>query len=35
MRIWDNDENELTKVIKKENNKNLKYDVVDVTDFDQ
>ena len=34
VRIWDNDENELNKVIKKENNKNLKYDVVDVTDFE-
>ena len=34
VRIWDNDENELNKVIKKENNKNLKYDVVDVTNFD-
>ena len=34
MRIWDNDENELNKVIKKENNENLKYDVVDVTDFE-
>ena len=34
VRIWDNDENELDKVIKKENNKNLKYDVVDVTDFE-
>ena len=34
VRIWDNDENELNKVIKKENNENLKYDVVDVTDFD-
>ena len=33
VRIWDNDENELNKVIKKENNENLKYDVVDVTDF--
>ena len=33
-RIWDNDENELNKVIKKENNENLKYDVVDVTDFE-
>ena len=34
VRIWDNDENELNKVIKKENNENLKYDVVDVTDFE-
>ena len=34
VRIWDNDENELNKVIKKENNENLKYDVVDVTNFD-
>ena len=34
VRIWDNDENELNKVIKKENNDNLKYDVVDVTDFE-
>ena len=34
VRIWDNDENQLNKVIKKENNKNLKYDVVDVTDFE-
>ena len=34
VRIWDNDENELNKVIKKENNQNLKYDVVDVTDFE-
>ena len=34
VRIWDNDENELNKVIKKENNKNLEYDVVDVTDFE-
>ena len=34
VRIWDNDENELNTVIKKENNENLKYDVVDVTDFD-
>ena len=34
VRIWDNDKNELNKVIKKENNKNLKYDVVDVTDFE-
>ena len=34
VRIWDNDENELKKVIKKENNENLKYDVVDVTDFE-
>ena len=33
VRIWDNDENELNTVIKKENNENLKYDVVDVTDF--
>ena len=33
VRIWDNDENELNNVIKKENNENLKYDVVDVTDF--
>ena len=34
VRVWDNDENELNKVIKKENNENLKYDVVDVTDFE-
>ena len=34
VRIWDNDENELNKVIKKENNENLKYDVVDITDFE-
>ena len=34
VRIWDNDENELNNVIKKENNENLKYDVVDVTDFE-
>ena len=34
VRIWDNDENELNKVIKKENNENLKYDLVDVTDFE-
>tara|TARA_B100000683_G_scaffold198410_1_gene191523 strand:+ start:64 stop:807 length:744 start_codon:yes stop_codon:yes gene_type:complete len=34
VRIWDNDENELNKVLKKENNENLKYDVVDVTNFD-
>ena len=34
VRIWDNDENELNTVIKKENNENLKYDVVDVTDFE-
>ena len=34
VRIWDNDENELNKVIKKQNNENLKYDVVDVTDFE-
>ena len=34
VRIWDNDENELNKVIKKENNENLKCDVVDVTNFD-
>ena len=34
VRIWDNDENELTKVIKNENNNNLKHDVVDITDFD-
>ena len=34
VRIWDNDENELNKVIKKENNENLNYDVVDVTDFE-
>ena len=34
VRIWDSDENELNKVIKKESNENLKYDVVDVTDFD-
>ena len=34
VRIWDNDKNELNKVIKKENNENLKYDVVDVTDFE-
>ena len=34
VRIWDNDENELNKVIKKENNENLKYDVVDVADFE-
>ena len=34
VRIWDNDENELNKVIKKENNENLKYDVVDVSDFE-
>ena len=34
VRIWDNDENELNKVIKKENNENLKYDVVDVTNLD-
>ena len=34
VRIWDNDENELTKVIKNENNNNLKHDVIDITDFD-
>ncbi len=34
VRIWDNDENELNKVIKKQNNENLKYDVVDITDFE-
>ena len=33
VRIWDSDENELNKVIKKESNENLNYDVVDVTDF--
>ena len=34
VRIWDNDETELSNVIKKEKNENLKYDVVDVTNFD-
>ena len=34
VRIWDNDETELKKVIKKEKNDKLSYDVVDVTDFD-
>ena len=34
VRLWDNDENELLEVIKKQNNKNLKYDVVDITKFD-
>jgi len=34
VRIWDDDENELTKVIKNENNNNLKHDVIDITDFD-
>ena len=34
VRIWDYDENELTKVIKNENNNNLKHDVIDITDFD-
>ena len=32
--IWDNDENELKNVIKKEKNNKLRYDVVDVTDFE-
>ena len=30
VRIWDNDETELSNAIKKEENENLKYDVVDV-----
>ncbi len=34
VRIWDNDDKELNKVIKKEDNENLRYDVVDVTDFE-
>ena len=34
VRIWDNDQNELSKAIKNENNNNLKHDVVDVTDFE-
>ena len=34
VRIWDNDETELSNAIKKEENENLKYDVVDVTKID-
>ena len=34
VRIWDNDEGELIEAVKKENNKNLEYDVVDITKFD-
>ena len=33
VRIWDIDENELKSAVNNENNKNLKYDVVDVTNF--
>ena len=33
VRIWDIDENELKSAVNNENNKNLKYDVVDVTSF--
>ena len=34
VRIWDIDEIELEKVIKNENNSNLHYDIVDVSNFD-
>ena len=33
--IWDIDENELLKAVKEINNKDLNYNVVDVTNFDQ
>ena len=34
VRIWDIDETELKKAIKNENNQNLNYDIVDVSNFD-
>ncbi len=34
VRIWDIDETELKKVLKNENNPNLNYDIVDVSNFD-
>ncbi len=34
VRIWDIDEAELKKVLKNENNPNLNYDIVDVSNFD-
>ena len=34
VRIWDIDETELKKAIKNENNPNLNYDIVDVSNFD-
>ena len=35
VRIWDIDETELKKVLKSENNPNLVYDIVDVSNFDK
>ena len=35
VRIWDIDETELKKVLKNENNPNLSYDIVDVSNFDK
>ena len=35
VRIWDIDETELKKVLKSENNPNLGYDIVDVSNFDK
>ena len=34
VRLWDIDETELKKVLKNENNPNLNYDIVDVSNFD-
>tara|TARA_B100000287_G_scaffold8428_1_gene8362 strand:- start:77 stop:823 length:747 start_codon:yes stop_codon:yes gene_type:complete len=34
VRIWDIDETELKKALKNENNQNLNYDIVDVSNFD-